>query len=587
MQSQNVWTTEDSITATNYIRYTAEVFEKLKHNQQVRIAILGISENCAEPVYFATIDSIIEHIYISPQSFKLKDSIDYYLDDLGYSITYDTISDFFDRKSFYTKIYQNEEDYNNRVFDTTLVKFEPFVSILNKTAFNSTSFLWDVIPQIGFYSFEDSLPIESVSSESDVISEDMIWLQETPQFNWVFGYRFTPILGSFSKGNIIICSGGQLNNLPPCKECYPASSTAINGMSYTSNGSGLNSEVNIRQHITTNPPITAGCNAITPAFGVTPFKLGNTPVTYSDISWLSVNTSLPIYTLKGLNCINKWSIKKVQYGILDRLHVDLGGGNFQERLGNTMSMCADFTSMISGIGNCSGPQGYNQANRIHVENGFFRLNKTWQSQPLFFYNPYSRGLWWTGNPDFTVNYLTKPNSVLCPNLSNVSKNITSYVDKCKMCDIAKLTFGSGSEKYLANNDFNYIYDYWSNNALDIGFCSYNNPVQPNDLFTINAGIGNTANCDLWDPSNLIQTLSLNQADGYVITAPLNENTNQNYYANKLLYLSIKANFKNGEFITENKCITLNNTCNSITVQIRGNIKDYDPRIVNYEIKISE
>ncbi len=599
MHSQNVWTTEDSITATNYIRYTAEVFEKLKHNQQVRIAILGITESCAEPVYFASVDSVIKLCY-SRDTNLLKDSINYYLDELGYNIKYDSIRSFFNSLAYYSRSYQTVDDIARGVYDSSLVIFEPYVSIINKPAFNNTSFLWDVIPLVGYISFEDSFPIISVSPEKDVFNEDLLWNVETPQFNWVFGFRYTPLIGPYTEGLISICTATDrniLNNWPPCKECYPSLSTSINGLNYSTVGSGLHTEINIKIVKDYTPTGGSFCNNISNTFGVSPVNNGNSNIPLREYVLLKTQSRLPIYTFFTSDCQYNYGIKKVKYALLDRLNVYNQNGPYTERLGNAMTLCEDFTTFISGnITNCGQIPPYDQKNRFHMEFGFYQLKRTWQSQKVYFYNPYAKGFWWKGNPDYTVNYFAlkgpfPPPPPHCPGYTNVLRSIEAGVVACKMCDDGEYTFGSDASKVLVNNDLNIISDYWTDNALDIGFYQFNSNVEPNDYFTLLAGNGNTNTCNTWNPSTLIQTLSLSQTGVYDVQAPINSGSNSssliNYNSNKTFYLTITANFKNKEFISENKCFTINHTCNVITVQIRGDIKDPEEEIINYEIKIYE
>jgi hypothetical protein len=593
-KSKAQWSSEDSLKATNYIRYTAEVFEKLKHNQQVRIAILGITESCAEPVYFASIDSVIKLCY-SRDTNLLKDSIDYYLDQLGYNIKYDSIRDFFNSMAFYSRIYQTEEDYNKGVYDSSLVRFEPFVSIINKPAFNNTETLWDVIPLVGYISFEDTFPIISVSPEKDLFNEELLWNEEAPQFSWVFGFRFSPLIGPYTEGLISVCAATDRNipnNWPPCKECYPILSTAINGLNYDPVGSGLHTEINIK--IVKNGTGGSFCNTISNVSGVSTVSNPNGPL--REYVLLRTQSRLPIYTFVTSDCQYNYGIKKVKYALLDRLNVDNQNGTYTERLGNAMTLCKDFNTFISGnITNCGQMPGYDQKNRFHMEFGFYRLKRTWESQEIYFYNPYAKGFWWKGNPDYTVNYfalsVSQTPPLQCPGLTNILRKIETGVVACKMCVDGEYTFGNDASKVLVNNDLNIISDYWTDNALDIGFYQFNNNVEPNDYFTLLAGNGNTNSCNTWNPSTLIQTLSLSQTGVYDVQAPINSGSNStamiNYNANKTFYLTITANFKNGEFISENKCFTINHTCNVITVQIRGDIKDAEEEIVNYEVKIYE
>ncbi len=53
-----------------------------------------------------------------------------------------------------------------------------------------------------------------------------------------------------------------------------------------------------------------------------------------------------------------------------------------------------------------------------------------------------------------------------------------------------------------------------------------------------------------------------------------------------LYINVIANFENGESINETKCVTVhNNVIWEATIQFRGNLKDFESSIINYQVMI--
>jgi hypothetical protein len=593
-KSKAQWSSEDSLKATNYIRYTAEVFEKLKHNQEVRKSILGIAESSADPVYFATIDRVIKN-YDSKeinQQISLKDSINLYLSSLGYDIVYDSIVSFFNSKSYYARWYENEDNLSNGRADSALVTFAPYVTILNKPEFNNTSFLWDVIPLVGYFSFEDSLPISSTNPDLS-ITEEMIWLNEDPYFNWVFGFKFTPLLGAYTTGLITTCTGTVNPFTFPCVECeefFP-----FNNLPYSSSGSNQNTEI----AIILREQGTAASNCIFPISNVSSV----TPVSsnLSDLNEYAILQSirnLPKYTLVALNCTTPLiqGIKKVNYGIIDRFNVeDLVTGNFTARLGNQLTLCKSITKFISGYNQQCYSVPPNSGTRFYLEHGLFELKRGFMANSFFFYVPYASGIWYNGYPDMAINYNYEFNPISTAVCTNPPPSGTSIMhnmvlEDCAMCKVGIQSVGIGANNFLGNNDYKVIHDYWMDNVIDIGFMtSSTSTVTLYNLHRLYASNHPTPDCSVWsfegDNNIMIQSLNLSFDGVYTTLAPINSSTYQLYPKGTVLGVEVNAKYKNGELVSERRCITLEDECGYITVQIRGDIKDFENGINNYDIKI--
>jgi hypothetical protein len=585
-KSKAQWSTEDSLKATTYIRYTAEVFEKLKHNQEVRKSILGIAESSADPVYFATIDSVIKN-YDSKeinQQISLKDSINFYLSSLGYDIVYDSIVSFFNSKSYYAWWYENEDNLRNGEADSALVTFAPYVTILNKPAFNNTSFLWDIMPLVGYFSFEDSLPISSANPDLS-ITEEMIWLNKDPYFNWVFGFKFTPLLGAYTTGLITTCSGTVNKAKFPCIEC--SSSIPQSNLPVIAVGGSGSTEVEIKLRDQNSSKKSECINNLAPVLGVTPQTINNV-VDLTEYGILTSKRSVPKYTRVGISCIPPYNygIKKVSYGIIDRFYeaTSVNPLTYSARKGNQLTFCNWRTYFIAGNPTCFSP-GLTMGTRFYLECGLFEIKRAFPSRPMYFYYPYAPGIWYDGLPDMTLNYKYEIDTLIgtiC-NQPGTSIEHKMTLEDCYMCDFGDDVIGPGSYNYIGNNSRKVIEDYWLDNAIDIGFCLNFKKVLPSDYYTFYASNFATPSCPLWSPTTLIQTLNLSFDGVYQTFAPIND-VYTIYNAGTVLYIDVVANFKNGEIISEQRCVTLNSTCSYITTQIRGDIKEYD-EIVNYEIKI--
>ncbi|GEM_PF-4360442 len=142
---------------------------------------------------------------------------------------------------------------------------------------------------------------------------------------------------------------------------------------------------------------------------------------------------------------------------------------------------------------------------------------------------------------------------------------------------------------IASTDKNYFLNYWNNNVITIGLSTEMSGSPKNNLYEIEADINPQSSCMLPPTATLLKTFALSSSGDYDICDwPLGY---YNRFATPTnLYLQLLVNFKNGEYIDQVKCITTNadpngNDVGYMTIQIRGNVKDYSASVINYEIKV--
>jgi hypothetical protein len=158
---------------------------------------------------------------------------------------------------------------------------------------------------------------------------------------------------------------------------------------------------------------------------------------------------------------------------------------------------------------------------------------------------------------------------------------------CLMCPVGITSLGRGANNFLGNNDFKVISDFWMDNVIDIGFLTTASTTVPaNNLERFYASNLPTPDCSVYSENDImLQRFSLSSDGVYTVFAPINNSTSQAYPAGKLLNVKVIASFKNGEMISEKRCITLAHPSQQISVQIRGDIKDFEYGVTNYEITI--
>ena len=150
-------------------------------------------------------------------------------------------------------------------------------------------------------------------------------------------------------------------------------------------------------------------------------------------------------------------------------------------------------------------------------------------------------------------------------------------------------------KYLATTDYTTFYNYWSSNVVSVGISESNG--------TTPAGMSGIQGLNLYDFTavtspvpctpigNLVGSLTLLSNGEYQISKDFD--SNQSFAPGTTLTIHVSANFKNGSSINECKTITLGisnptyptTPLQNITVNIRGDIKDYSSTATNYLIEI--
>lgn len=174
-----------------------------------------------------------------------------------------------------------------------------------------------------------------------------------------------------------------------------------------------------------------------------------------------------------------------------------------------------------------------------------------------------------------------------PNIDHIAKRYG--VDGCSMCSSAGLALGMPNQTakdYLVNDDQKVILNYWSTPKIQIGLKN-----GPSTLAW--SANGNTYEflptltpyqCNNWNPTILLSTLSLLPGNEYEVLKPIDVNGTL-YPANSLFYIEIKVKFENGLEIDRKECITVPVPTSYTTVQLFSRVKNFDSNITNYQIKV--
>lgn len=285
-----------------------------------------------------------------------------------------------------------------------------------------------------------------------------------------------------------------------------------------------------------------------------------------------------------------YAVKKLENPLMDKFHYDdvwtISPPSKMD--GDVLSICEDdayfntWDDEPSGVGAGNWP-------RYAIGYGLYQLTRPGvdYQKMLYFYMPYQGGFWYGNGPDLRLYYGTDFTGSNCVNgFQQITEDYeTRY---CAFCISGTSVFGfTHPTDYIATTNYSTIKNYWTDNILTIGVTSSSTTPPLTNLYEIEAQNYAQATCSIPIAATLISTFSLSANGEYDIQKYLGPGGTQVFFpVGTQLYLQIKANFKNGEYIDQNKCITINDTPRGmLKVQIRGDIKDYNATVINYEIKI--
>lgn len=231
--------------------------------------------------------------------------------------------------------------------------------------------------------------------------------------------------------------------------------------------------------------------------------------------------------------------------------------------------------------------------------GIYKISKPGlNQQPVYFAFPFSAGLWWTDGPDLNIMYSTDdPFSTNIPCSPGFIELRQAYgIGPNNMLGHGQSVFGMSSSderNVLATTDFNTISTFWSTNAITVGFLNFNDELHD---AANNAYIFYPANNPPCDPlmqyPNAIQILDFDLSSSGVYEVRDKFFHAGHFSVGDRLLIHVVANFDNGDAIDQCQEIVLSpnpsaptDDFRAVTVDIRGNIKDYDPNVVNYKVEV--
>lgn len=198
---------------------------------------------------------------------------------------------------------------------------------------------------------------------------------------------------------------------------------------------------------------------------------------------------------------------------------------------------------------------------------------------VYFSFPYTQYFWYSQGPDMGINYKYLFTGDYCPDgKSQIVENFS--LSPCEFCDVAPNVFGVTTD-VIASTALAPIEAYWKSNVITVGIgIDFQTPAFSNlaEFTAINSPTGCTP------VGTLLGTLKLNPDESYEVMRESDSNINPTMP----ITIYVRANYKDGSSINECKTVQLTysqiNTYN-VRAQIRGNIKDYNSSIINYQVEI--
>ncbi len=236
-------------------------------------------------------------------------------------------------------------------------------------------------------------------------------------------------------------------------------------------------------------------------------------------------------------------------------------------------------TMLTLCDNCNEFHSYPSQDNFGVTGalalgGVFKLSRIGQKS-LYFVLPFTRGLWYNGSLDALFYYGTIPLSGTC--FAGIQKIREDYLYSTSNQHLSN-SLGFNTTDFLASTDLNAISGFWLDNVISVGFTqSPSQFADPGNVVVFNAPFSSASATD-----TLLQELRLD-GNGYMI----NRNFSSFIAPNTILKIQVDATFKNGEIISGFQTITIQGTqqIGTAVADIRGQIENFNPNILNYHIRI--
>ncbi len=500
----------------------------------------------------------------------------------------DKISDYFELP---------QRDYVDYIFKRLWVmgyKQMPFVGVPHYHHFDAEDLIDD--PKLAFAYEEKSYPIPCVNCSHDSISK----VETESKVAWVTLLRLPPWFYINGNPQVYLTSCWPYPGSVTCKVC---STHVAAGQIVAGSSSGQHHELEIILGSTTaHSPNNDNCyNAINysaPSYYATP---GSGDPGYARLTAIQY---LPFYRRVDDNPAipaNEARIKKVEHPIMDKLfyHSFTLNTHTYDPLnwakGDVLSICE--TDLFANDYNTS---TLNSSANLRYAFGFglYQLTRPGTGQlPLYFALPYTEGMWFNVGPDLGIYYGIN-NIGSCPiNFDEITEDYETQ--QCAFCTGGSKTFGilgTDIRKYIATTNFTEIYNYWSSPVVTVGFRAQSG--SPSGSLTTIGGVNiveftATSSPPGCSPTGTpLGTLGLNSSGEYQFYKDFDNNATFNS-GTTTLNVHVIANFKDGRSINECKSVSLVSnvplgttvTFKNIVVDIRGDIKDYDSGVINYQVSI--
>lgn len=225
--------------------------------------------------------------------------------------------------------------------------------------------------------------------------------------------------------------------------------------------------------------------------------------------------------------------------------------------------------------------------------GIYKVSRPGTGQrPVYFTLPFAKYLRYSQGPD--LNFVFGTN--VLNSCTNGRKEIAEdyFISSCEICYATQTVFGLNQNSMadiLITTDYQSISSFWQDNVITVGVHNTSAFVDPSNFVTFSAT----------NPTTSCAPTSYNLASSTPVCtlSVLSDNTyevrnlftgNQLFQPGSQLLVHVRAGFLNGETINTCQIITLASTQTNlagVTVEIRGNINDYSPSVINYQVDIYE
>ncbi|MCX6310308.1 MAG: SBBP repeat-containing protein [Bacteroidetes bacterium] len=440
-------------------------------------------------------------------------------------------------------------------------KVFPMIYVENFHAFTATNFIGSS-PEISYSYFEQDYPFPSVTTITGFLSKS----KATSSVSWNLIAHPGPWLTRSPQ--ILVCSPDFSSITASCRVCTPLS--PLGGLPRVQSNGPQSHEIGISvgydYHSTW---LSGGAEQCMDLLNINPAYYGQ----ITNYAVLRALPGLPFYDRITNGDGSYARIRKFNNPIQER---------FNNTFGVSMTLCHEhclFHDIYEG--GLDYGLGYG---------GVYEISKPGSNlRPVYFYFPYTRTLWFTDGPDMNIVYGTNyDNTNACPN-GDPSIEEDYFIGPCQLCGQGQSVFGmtlAQEENVLATTDYQAIHNYWSDNAISIGFNIGPSSLCIGNTYTMFADNNSSNDCI---PSNypnlnsLIGQLNFVPSTDYSYEIRKDFFNSASFSAGTNFLIHVIAKYQNGETLNDCFSITLNPDPLSgiapfvnIASEIRGNINDYDP-----------